>query len=68
MRPDLERPRGGLYFDTGCCQLIMDDKIQVRAGYIDAYHGDSVQFSDGSREDFEYVVFCTGECRYWRRS
>lgn len=56
---------GGVYYDTGACKLIIDGKIKMRQGEITAYGEDNVvQFSDGTSEEYDAVVYATGYTGY----
>lgn len=55
---------GGVYYDTGACQLILEGKIKVRQGEIASFTEDKIKFKDGSDEAFDAVVFATGFTGY----
>ncbi|KAG2017561.1 flavin-containing monooxygenase [Coprinopsis cinerea AmutBmut pab1-1] len=53
---------GGYYFDFGASQAIIDGRIKVRSGNgsVVAFTQNGVRFEDGSEEQADVVVFCTG--------
>jgi putative flavoprotein involved in K+ transport len=51
---------GGYYIDVGCARLIADGEIAVTHAGVERFTADGVQFDDGSRGDYDLVVFATG--------
>ena len=51
---------GGYYIDKGCSQLIVDGDIGLKRGEIVEFTATGVVYSDGTTEDADIVVFCTG--------
>lgn len=51
---------GGYYFDTGASGLIASGAIKVQNGEIASFDGADVVFKDGSRKQYDTVVFATG--------
>lgn len=52
---------GGYYFTAGGSEMIADGKIGVKPGEIASFDADKyVTFTDGSREQYDLVVFATG--------
>ncbi|KAJ6002521.1 hypothetical protein N7451_005068 [Penicillium sp. IBT 35674x] len=52
--------QGGFYWDTGCCKLIADKKIDLLHSEIERFTNDGVIFKDGTRQQADIVVFATG--------
>lgn len=52
--------QGGFYWDTGCCKLIADKKINLVHSEIDRFTKDGVIYKDGTSENADIVVFATG--------
>ena len=51
---------GGYYIDKGAAQLIINGEIRVRRGEIDHFIETGVVYADGSADEADVVVFCTG--------
>lgn len=52
---------GGYYFTAGGSEMIAEGKIAVKAGEIASFDDEKyITFTDGTREQFDLVVFCTG--------
>ena len=53
---------GGYYFSTGGSEMIVKGDIKVKQGEIASFGKDSTEitFKDGSKENFDVVVFATG--------
>lgn len=53
---------GGYYFSTGGSEMICKGDIKVKQGEIASFGKDSTEitFKDGSKENFDVVVFATG--------
>lgn len=52
---------GGYYFSTGGSEAIVRGEIEVKQGEIASFEpGHTVVFKDGSKEQFDVVVFATG--------
>ncbi|CAN6674824.1 hypothetical protein TRVA0_067S00254 [Trichomonascus vanleenenianus] len=51
---------GGYYFDSGCCEKIINGQIKMQPGEIDHFTEDSVVFKDGNEMTPDLVIFCTG--------
>ncbi|EXJ71205.1 uncharacterized protein A1O5_06199 [Cladophialophora psammophila CBS 110553] len=52
--------QGGFYWDTGCCKLIADKKINLVHSEIDHFTKDGVSYKDGTSQQADFVVFATG--------
>ncbi|KAF9891526.1 hypothetical protein FE257_003993 [Aspergillus nanangensis] len=52
--------QGGFYWDTGCCKLIADKKINLLHSEIERFTEDGVIFKDGTHQQADIVVFATG--------
>jgi cation diffusion facilitator CzcD-associated flavoprotein CzcO len=52
--------QGGFYWDTGCCKLVADKKINLLHSEIDHFTADGVIFKDGTHAQADVVVFATG--------
>jgi hypothetical protein len=52
---------GGYYFSTGGSEMIANGDIKVKQGEIASFGTDTeVTFKDGSKENFDVIVFATG--------
>lgn len=51
---------GGYYIDKGAAQLVIDKEIALRRGEIVAFTETGVVYDDGSHQEADVVVFCTG--------
>lgn len=51
---------GGYYIDKGCSQLIIDGEVKLQRGEIVRFTENGVVYADGTTEDADIVVFCTG--------
>ncbi|KAK7207672.1 hypothetical protein BZA70DRAFT_271905 [Myxozyma melibiosi] len=51
---------GGYYFDSGCCEHIINGDIKVKGQEIDYFTEDKVYFKDGSSMAPEVVILATG--------
>lgn len=52
---------GGYYFSTGGSEMIARGDIKVKQGEIASFSNDTeITFKDGSKENFDVVVFATG--------
>lgn len=51
---------GGFYFDAGACEQIINGKIRVEQGFVEAFTSDSVILSGGRERKYDLVVFATG--------
>ncbi|CAN6674829.1 hypothetical protein TRVA0_067S00364 [Trichomonascus vanleenenianus] len=51
---------GGFYFDSGCCEKIINGDIKMQPGEIDHFTEDFVVLKDGSELSPDLVIFCTG--------
>ncbi|GAA1947875.1 NAD(P)/FAD-dependent oxidoreductase [Nocardioides panacihumi] len=54
------RGGGAVYIDKGNCRLIVDGEIRIQPGEIDRFTPHGVVYRDGTAEDADVVVFCTG--------
>ncbi|CAG9996231.1 unnamed protein product [Clonostachys byssicola] len=52
--------QGGFYWDTGCCQLIIDNKIKMLHTEIGRFTKDGVVYKDGTSQQADVVIFATG--------
>ncbi len=52
--------QGGFYWDTGCCKLIAEKKIQLLHEEIDYFTNDGVVYKDGNSQQADAIVFATG--------
>ncbi|KAJ6584489.1 hypothetical protein B0H19DRAFT_1105243 [Mycena capillaripes] len=53
--------RGGYYIDNGCCELILNGKVQVRQyDEIESVVADGISFIDGRRLNADAIVLATG--------
>ncbi|KAL4809776.1 hypothetical protein BDV18DRAFT_156161 [Aspergillus unguis] len=51
---------GRYYWDTGCCKLICDGKVQLTHSEIDHFTDNGVVYKDGTTQEADVVVFATG--------
>ncbi len=54
------RGGGAVYIDKGNCALIIDGSIRIQPGEIERFTERGVVYRDGTEEDADVVVFCTG--------
>lgn len=54
------RGGGAVYIDKGNCQLIIDGDIRVQPGEVERFTPHGVEYRDGTAEQADVVVFCTG--------
>lgn len=54
------RGGGAVYIDKGNCALIIDGSIRIQPGEIERFTPHGVVYRDGTEEDADVVVFCTG--------
>jgi putative flavoprotein involved in K+ transport len=51
---------GAYYIDKGACALIIDGRIRIQQGEIVRFTPTGVVYSDGTEEQADIVVLCTG--------
>ncbi|MGZ4594983.1 MAG: FAD-dependent oxidoreductase, partial [Actinomycetes bacterium] len=54
------RGGGAVYIDKGNCALIINGDVRVQPGEVARLSADGVVYSDGTEEQADVVVFCTG--------
>ncbi len=54
------RGGGAVYIDKGNCRLIIDGDIRIQPGEIERLTPRGVVYRDGTEEEADVVVFCTG--------
>ncbi|MFJ9390820.1 FAD-dependent oxidoreductase [Nocardioides sp. NPDC101246] len=54
------RGGGAVYIDKGNCALIINGDVRVQPGEVARLSADGVVYTDGTEEQADVVVFCTG--------
>jgi cation diffusion facilitator CzcD-associated flavoprotein CzcO len=54
------RGGGAVYIDKGNCALIVNGQIRIQPGEVERFTPHGVVYRDGTEEEADVVVFCTG--------
>ena len=54
------RRGSGYYIDVGACQLLIDGKIKLKTGQVDALTENGIRLADGTELSADLIVYATG--------